>query len=185
MRLGKVLTAQQNVKVALLGRKREKNVGALSLLQRRSISSNRRLLGRSARTTVNVPWHDTSYHELLWWARRKERLCPRYEVLRFPFAKCLVRKSPSTSTRAGRGPPGGVTRCTAPSACFQPFRITSTSPDATASPTIKSGRSAMPSPASNAGISASPLLTRSGPAGRTLACSPAALVNCQVPAEDI
>jgi hypothetical protein len=32
MRLGKVLTAQQNVKVALLGRKGEKNVGALSLL---------------------------------------------------------------------------------------------------------------------------------------------------------
>src|SRR5229473_5837073 len=32
MRLGKVLTAQQNVKVALLGRKSEKNVGAPSLL---------------------------------------------------------------------------------------------------------------------------------------------------------
>jgi hypothetical protein len=32
MRLGKVLTAQQNVKVALLGRKGEKNVGARSLL---------------------------------------------------------------------------------------------------------------------------------------------------------
>jgi hypothetical protein len=32
MRLGKVLTAQQNVKVALLGRKNEKNVGALALL---------------------------------------------------------------------------------------------------------------------------------------------------------
>src|SRR5450432_1088029 len=100
----------------------------------------------------------------------------RNNYFRFPFAKCLVRKSASTSTRAGRGPPGGVTRCTAPSACFQPFRITSTSPDATASPTIKSGRSAMPSPASNAGISASPLLTRSGPAGRTLTSSPAALV---------
>src|SRR5260370_24423597 len=168
MRLGKVLTAQQNVKVALLGRKREKNVGALSLLQRRSISSNRRLLGRSARTTVNVPWHDASYHELLWWARRKERLCPRYEVLRFPFAKCLVRKSPSTSTRAGRGPPGGVTRCTAPSACFQPFRITSTSPHATASPTMKSGRSPMPSPPSNAGISAPPSLPPHAPPRPTL-----------------
>jgi len=40
----------------------------------------------------------------------------------------------------------------------------------------ESGRSAMPNPASSAGIRASPLLTRSGPAGRTLACSPAALV---------
>src|ERR1700680_1701645 len=94
----------------------------------------------------------------------------------FPREKCLARKSASTSTRAGRGPPGGVTRCTEPSVCFQPFRITSTSPDAIASPTIKSGRSAMPSPAISAGNNASPLLTRSGPAGRTLASPPAELV---------
>jgi hypothetical protein len=33
MRLGKVLNGQQDVKVALLGRKSEKNVGAPSLLR--------------------------------------------------------------------------------------------------------------------------------------------------------
>src|SRR6201999_1725776 len=96
--------------------------------------------------------------------------------LRFPLAKCFNRNSASTSTRAGRGPPGGVTQCSAPSGCFQPFRITSTAPDAIASPTMNSGRSAIPSPAISAGMTASPLLARNAPPGRTLACSPAALV---------
>jgi len=49
-------------------------------------------------------------------------------------------------------------------------------PDAIASPMMKSGKSAMPRPATTDGNSASPLLTLSCPAGRTLASSPAALV---------
>jgi hypothetical protein len=73
----------------------------------------------------NVSRHDLSYHRT-WWARRQVRLCPPYEVAHyehaavgwqsearfdyafpfFPFAKCLVKNSASTSTRAGRGPPG-------------------------------------------------------------------------------
>ena len=48
--------------------------------------------------------------------------------------------------------------------------------DAIASPTMNSGRSAMPSPASSAGMIASPLLPRSCPVGRTRTSSPAALV---------
>src|SRR5712675_477844 len=99
MRLGKVLSGQQNVKVALLGRKVRKTSARL-----RSSTLPIFLTAAIRRAT-----------------RRKERLCPSYEIFLFSFAKCLVRKSASTSTRAGRGPPGGVTRCTAPSACFQPF----------------------------------------------------------------
>ena len=38
----------------------------------------------------------------------------------------------------------------------------------------------MPTPAVNAGSIASPLLTRKGPSGRTVAVSPAALLKCQV-----
>src|SRR4029079_1880930 len=95
---------------------------------------------------------------------REARFCHRL----LPFANLFARNSASTSTRAGRGPPGGVTRCTAPSGCFQSFRITSTAPEAMASPTMKSGRSAMPSPAVSSGMTASPLLTRNWLAGRTL-----------------
>ena len=40
---------------------------------------------------------------------------PPRGYFRFVFANCFIKNSASTSTRAGRGPPGGVTRCTAPS----------------------------------------------------------------------
>ena len=52
--------------------------------------------------------------------------------------------------------------------------------DRTASDTRKSGRAASPSPARSEGIAASPLLTRSGPDGATLACSPDRWVKLQL-----
>ena len=91
-----------------------------------------------------------------------------------------AKKSANTSIRLGLGPPGGVTQCTAPVGRDQLGSTISSSFALSASLTINSGSRPIPVPAMSDGNSASPLFTRSGPTGRTLAVSPDLLRKRQV-----
>jgi hypothetical protein len=91
-----------------------------------------------------------------------------------------ARNSPRTSTRFGRCPPGGVTQYTEPDGTDQSGSRLSRRPSASASRTMNSGKMPRPVPAMRAGIMASPLFTRSGPDGRTVAVFPFLCVKRQV-----
>ena len=84
-------------------------------------------------------------------------------------------------TRAGRGPPA-ASRDAARSLAASSRAARPPAAVAIASEIRKSGWTARPSPASEAGVSASALLARSGPAVRTATSSPAAFEKRQTPA---
>ena len=113
--------------------------------------------------------------------RRGEPTAP-HRFADWPLVESLSwKKSPSTSTRLGRRPPGGVSQCTDPPLVLHSGNTISRRPSFRASLTINSGRIPRPTPAVSAGSKASPLLTRKGPCGRTVAVSPLALLKCQLP----
>src|SRR5262245_49482891 len=119
------------------------------------------------------------HHRLAWLtAFSREKPSPRT----FLGPNLSNKRSARTSTRFGRSPPGGVTQYTAPEGRDQSASTLSSRPASSASREMNSGRMPRPTPAIRAGIMASPLLTRSGPDGRTDADFPFLWVKRQVSA---
>src|SRR5215467_14570900 len=122
--------------------------------------------------------HALRYHHRLAWlvAFSREKPSPRT----FLGPSLSNKRSARTSTRLGRSPPGGVTQYTAPEGRDQSASSLSSRPASSASREMNSGRTPRPTPAISAGIMASPLLTRSGPDGRTDADFPFLCVKPQI-----
>ena len=78
-----------------------------------------------------------------------------------PDRKRRVRKSSRTATRIGRGPPAGVSRCSASVGAVHSSSTVTSRPALIASQTRKSGCSAIPTPASSEAPKASALLALS------------------------
>src|SRR6266436_8204927 len=181
MTVGRVLPeARDGVLVALPGRAvddsdlktlpfEEGLNGRLCLDFKRAILASK--VGQHARTAASPP---------LGLARRL--LAGNALVPHLWGASLSNRRSARTSTRFGRSPPGGVTQYTEPEGSDQSTSNLSRRPTSSASRKMNSGRMPRPTPAIKAGIMASPLLTRSGPDGRTLADFPFLCVKRQVSA---
>lgn len=98
-------------------------------------------------------------------AKRPARLCPGHTwpgVAQGAADRRRARNSITAATRAGRSPPGGVTKFSAIGGVDHSVITASSRPAARSSHTRNSDCTAKPTPASRAGRSASPLLARSG-----------------------